>query len=77
MRVFTEHPATVGESYFQHMFRALGFGFRMVGAGMGCILHAIFPFICEKTGSKMIDCLHNEMHEVKSRCKDAEIKKAA
>ena len=77
MKAFTQHPATVGESYFEHMFRALKFGARMVGAGLGCMVHAVFPFLCEKTGSKMIDCLHSEMTEVKSRCPEHAHKKAA
>ena len=77
MKAFTDHPSRVGESYVQHMSRALGFGVRMVAAGLGCIVHAIFPFLCERTGSAMIDCLHSEMQAVKSRCEEVEAQKAA
>ncbi len=30
IRAFTEHPASVGESYGEHLFRATYFGTRMV-----------------------------------------------
>ena len=75
MKAFTEHPASVGETYFQHMGMAFSFGFRMVGAGIGCILHGIFPFLCEKSGSKMINCLHTEMVTNRDRrpCADAHL----
>ncbi|NBX41594.1 MAG: MFS transporter, partial [Gammaproteobacteria bacterium] len=31
LRAFTDHPATVGESYFGHLLAATGFGLRMLG----------------------------------------------
>ncbi|MFM8516975.1 MAG: DUF6356 family protein, partial [Nevskiaceae bacterium] len=42
---FTEHPATVGETYLGHLFKASTFGVRMVIAGIACILHGLFPFL--------------------------------
>lgn len=61
MKAFTEHPASVGETYFQHLRMSFSFGFRMCVAGMGCLLHGIFPFLCTRSGSKMICELHTEM----------------
>lgn len=58
---FTKHPNSVGESYFEHLFAALGFGFNMICSGFACILHGIFPFIYIKTGSNTITQLHNNM----------------
>ncbi|MEM7493423.1 MAG: DUF6356 family protein [Pseudomonadota bacterium] len=58
---FTEHPQTVGETYFEHMATAFGFGWRMVSGGLACIIHGIFPFICVKTGSSCISELHHRM----------------
>lgn len=60
-RAFTEHPASVGETYFQHMGMALGFGARMVGAGAACLLHAFFPFLFKTTGKDCIQTLHDRM----------------
>ena len=33
MRLFTDHPASVGENYVEHLGMASGFGFRMVLGG--------------------------------------------
>ncbi|MBT5767164.1 DUF6356 family protein [Emcibacteraceae bacterium] len=61
---FTEHPASVGETYFGHMFSALGFCGKMTLALMCCLTHAFLPFLFEKTGSQMVcnlvdDMVHN------------------
>ena len=59
--LFTQHPASVGESYLQHMATSFGFGTRMLIAGFGCIVHGLLPFLCVKTGSRTIDALHSNM----------------
>lgn len=58
---FTRHPASVGESYFAHMGSAFGFGLRMLGAGLACLIHGILPFLFVKTGSTMVATLHRQM----------------
>jgi len=58
---FTKHPASVNETYFQHMGMAFGFGGRMVVAGLACLVHGIFPFLCMRTGSRTIAELHGRM----------------
>jgi Family of unknown function (DUF6356) len=60
-RLFTEHPASVGETYVEHMGAAVGFGVRMMLAGMACIVHAVFPFLFVKTGSRAISQLNDRM----------------
>ena len=60
-RAFTEHPASVGESYFQHMGMAFGFGAKMVISGIACLIHSIFPFLFVCTGKKCIEELHHRM----------------
>ncbi len=61
MKAFTEHPETVGETYFEHMHSSFSFGSRMFIASLGCFMHGIFPFLCVKTGSKTICTLHDRM----------------
>ena len=61
IRAFTEHPASVGESYFEHLFRAVGFGTRMVCAGLACLVHAVLPFLFVRTGSRTIAELNDRM----------------
>jgi len=64
---FTEHPASVGESYLEHMGVAFSFGGRMLAAGVACLLHGIFPFLFTRTGSRTITELHERMVEKRVR----------
>ncbi|MBY0583247.1 MAG: hypothetical protein K2P68_10075 [Sphingomonas sp.] len=57
-RLFLDHPASVGESYFEHFRVASGFGWAMIVGGFGAVLHAIFPFVCKTRGSDTINMLH-------------------
>lgn len=61
IRAFTEHPASVGETYTEHMARAACFGVRMIGAGIACLVHALLPFLFERTGSAAIAELNDRM----------------
>lgn len=60
-RLFTEHPDSVGETYFQHLLAAGGFGLRMVLGGLACLLHGLLPFLFERTGSNCVKDLHQRM----------------
>jgi hypothetical protein len=64
---FTEHPATVGETYGQHFQSALGFSISMIGGGLACMVHAVFPFLFERTGSAVIRSLYERMIAHRSR----------
>ena len=55
---FTRHPAAVGETYGEHLAFASGVGGRLIVAGVACLLHGIFPFLFERTGSRTIIDLH-------------------
>ena len=61
IRAFTEHPASVGESYSEHLFRAVYFGTRMVFAGVACLVHGVLPFLFVRTGSRAIAELNDRM----------------
>ncbi len=60
-KMFTEHPASVGESYFEHLGQALGFATRMFFGSLACLVHAFLPFLFVKTGSRCIGELHDRM----------------
>ncbi len=60
-QIFTDHPASVGESYGEHLVTAAGFGLRMIVAGGACLVHAVLPFLFVKTGSAQITVLHDRM----------------
>lgn len=67
---FTDHPATVGETYWQHLTAASGFSWRLMAASLACLVHALLPFLFVKTGSRAITELHERM--VASRQRQAE-----
>jgi hypothetical protein len=60
-RHFTEHPASVGETYFEHLCAASGFAIRMLGGAIACFIHALLPFTFQHTGSDCISDLHERM----------------
>jgi hypothetical protein len=60
-RLFTDHPASVDETYGQHFVAAMGFGLRMIWGGVVCMLHAIVPGAFCTTGSDTISELHERM----------------
>jgi hypothetical protein len=61
IRSFTRHPASIGESYTEHLLHAGCFGVRMMLAGFACLIHAVFPFLFERTGSRAIGELNERM----------------
>ncbi|HEY4873474.1 MAG TPA: DUF6356 family protein [Steroidobacteraceae bacterium] len=60
-RWFTAHPATVGESYGEHLVTATSFGGRMVLAGIACMLHGLLPFLFCRTGSRAVSELNAQL----------------
>jgi hypothetical protein len=52
------HLAETGESYGAHCGTAAAFGFRMIGGGLACLVHAVLPFLFERTGSDTVRGLH-------------------
>jgi hypothetical protein len=59
--LFSRHPASVGETYTEHMQVAAGFGLRLFLASLACFVHALLPFLFERTGSTAIQSLHGSM----------------
>ncbi|UTP38278.1 DUF6356 family protein [Phenylobacterium sp. LH3H17] len=58
---FTRHPHSVGETYAQHFRMACGFASAMILAGCACLVHAVLPFLFERTASDCVDRLHGVM----------------
>lgn len=53
-RLFTEHPASVGEDYFGHMAFALRFSGLLALAAGAALVHAVLPFLCQTTASRIL-----------------------
>jgi hypothetical protein len=58
MNAFTDHPHSIGESYWQHMRVALAFAGAMLVGAAASLVHALFPFLCTRTGSGIVLRLH-------------------
>ncbi|MDG1473028.1 MAG: DUF6356 family protein [Ascidiaceihabitans sp.] len=61
-RIFLNHPRSVDENYAEHAVFAGGFAFKLLGAGLAVLVHAIIPCLFEKTASKMITQMHERLH---------------
>jgi len=60
-RLFNDHPASVNESYFQHLVNAWTFGFRMITSGFVCLIHGLLPGVfCTRAGDTICE-LHERM----------------
>ncbi len=56
--LFLDHPATVNETYLQHMRFAFGFAFWLAAAALAALVHAVIPALCETTASRILKRLH-------------------
>lgn len=69
IKLFNQHPASVNESYFEHMTVALTFFVQFCYAAFAALVHAFFPFLFVKTGSKIITDLNQRMVVSRQRVK--------
>jgi hypothetical protein len=70
-RAFSEHPASVGETYPEHFVVAGSFGWALLKASLACFVHAVLPFLFVKTGSLAITELHMRMVSKRDRRQSA------
>lgn len=61
LRHFTQHPASAGQSYVEHLGFAVRVGGLLLWAGLAAIIHAVLPFVFQTTASKIIASLHAEI----------------
>lgn len=50
---FTAHLREVGETYLEHALFACRYGAKMTWGGVAAFIHGVFPFLFEKTGSRI------------------------
>jgi hypothetical protein len=63
--LFTRHPHEHNMSYARHAIHALRRAVIMGKGAIGLCIHSVFPFLCEKTGTKTVDQLYDEIHPKK------------
>jgi hypothetical protein len=59
--LFRDHPASVDETYWQHFAYASGASGVLFKAAFAALVHAVFPFACERTASNTIIAMHADM----------------
>jgi hypothetical protein len=60
-RMFIDHPRSLGMSWFGHGVGAVRIGFRLIGAGSACIVHALVPGWFTQTAGRTVDRTYREM----------------
>ena len=64
--IFKDHPNAVGETYFQHFFKAFGFGIKLILIAARAFIHAIFPWCFEHSVSDRISKLNDNLKSRKN-----------
>ena len=59
--LFTDHPASVDETYLEHMGMALSFAKPLFTATIACLIHAFLPFLFVSKGRDTIADLHERL----------------
>jgi Family of unknown function (DUF6356) len=60
-RLFLDHPATVDESYFEHLAFAVRFSGRLFRIGLAALVHGAIPSAFETTASTEVLKLGEEI----------------
>lgn len=61
-QLFTEHPASVDETYLEHLAFASKFAGTLLLAAGAALVHAILPFLFDKTASRIVARLYDRTH---------------
>jgi len=72
MKIFTDHPHSVGETYWQHFVSASKISARLGVACISQVAHAIFPFIYPpfKSDVESLSIFLEELHPEKRKNRD-------
>jgi len=58
---FTKHPSSIGETYLQHLGKALAYSLKFLSLSICCLTHGVFPFMFEHTASNEIERLNKKL----------------
>jgi hypothetical protein len=59
--LFTDHPATLGESYFRHQRAAFSYAATLLAASLAAFVHGLIPCLFETTASRTVARLQASM----------------
>ena len=60
-KLLMAHPRDIGETYGEHAGHALYIGFKMLGGGIACLVHAVLPGLFVRTASDAVDDIQDLM----------------
>ena len=64
--IFKDHPNSVGETYFQHLLKAMSFVIKLKLIAARAFIHAIFPWCFEHSASDSISKLNDVLQSRKN-----------
>ena len=62
-RFFTDHPGSVNESYFVHLWFTVHMSVRFVGIAAALLIHGLIPFLFTTTASRNTEKMLRIMRE--------------
>ena len=65
--IFTEHPKEVGETYFQHLLKALSFSLKLLLMCFQVLLHAFIPCLCVTSVSEKVKIMSQVLESRKEK----------
>ena len=71
-RLFREHPRSLGMTWAGHGIGAVAIGFRLVGAGLACLVHAVVPGVFTQTAGKTVTHMYDHMSRRRAGAADPE-----
>lgn len=66
-RLLLDHPASMGESYGEHLAIAASFSLELFVASAACAVHAVVPGLFVSTGSRAVADLNARLVEGRRR----------
>ena len=71
--LFTEHPKSVGESYFKHLIIAFSFSIKLIFIATKVLIHVFFPFLFKNCASSEINKLNAVLQQRKKEPNDSNV----
>jgi hypothetical protein len=65
-RLFTEHPKSLGLSWYQHGTGALKIGTRLIGAGCAALVHGVVPGLFTDTAGRTVTETYNYIQKIRA-----------
>ena len=62
--LFTEHPASVGETYLEHQRRAFRVARLLLVAAVAAVVHALVPALFKTQASDRVAEIHDEIRDL-------------